>query len=48
MRAEKMNIFPFDLDNNHFVKIFMNDNLGLDGKITREFVIKSKYCIFCS
>ena len=47
MWVEKMTKFPFDFENNHFVKVFINDIIGIDGKIERDFVIKNRYCIFC-
>jgi len=43
-----MSKYPFDFENNHFVKLFINDNVGIDGKLNRDFVIKNRYCTFCS
>ena len=48
MWVEKMSKYPFDFENNHFVKLFINDNVGIDGKLNRDFVIKNRYCTFCS
>jgi hypothetical protein len=47
MRVEKMTKFPFDYSENHFVKIFINDKISVNGKKEREFVVKSRYCTFC-
>lgn len=44
-RVDKEAIVPFDFENAHVAKVYINDNIKKDKK---DFVIKSRYCLKCS
>ena len=49
MRVEKMTKVPFDYQSTHIAKVCINDKVNAKtGEKSREFVIKNRYCTYCS
>lgn len=47
MRVEKATQLGFDFDNSHIAKLCINEKIK-GGTKTKEFVIKNRYCLYCS